>query len=368
MRIAQVVNSLEVGGLERLAVDLAVAQKTGGHEPHIFCVARRGALADEAEREGIPVTVLGKETGFSPRIVWRLSHELRKRKIDLVHTHNALTHHYGVLASGLAGVRVVVNTQHGVGGLQVDRKLDRIYRTTLPWTDSVVVVSEETRKYFVSSRGVPADKSRTIVNGIPLAKFQCHRAWPGQRYPRVVFGTVGRLAPAKDHATLIDAFAKVRTAIPCAEMHIAGDGPLRPDLERQIEHLGLNHCVYLRGQILDVARFLETLDVFVLSSVTEALPLVVLEAMAAGLPIVSTRVGGIPEVAPAGTVAIYCSCSDPQELTRALISVSNPIQLSSMSAAAFNYASHTVGLDRTWSQYEHLFSELLAHTSVKRTR
>lgn len=366
MRIAQIVGSLEIGGLERLAVDLAFEQKGAGHSPVIVCVAHRGPLADEAERKGISVLVLRKERGFSPRLVWALAVLLRRLKIDLVHTHNAPIHHYGAVAAHLAGIRAVVNTQHGIGSLTVDRKLGRIFRLTMPLTNSVVFVSDETRREFTSRRGIPETKASTIRNGIPLARFSEFRAQPGSRFPKVVFGTVGRLVPAKDHLVLLDAFAQVKVQLPAAELRIAGDGPLRGAIETRVHSLGLSDSVQLCGEILDVPCFLAGLDIFVLSSVTEALPIAILEAMAAGLPIVSTRVGGIAEVAPDKEVAQFCPASDPQGLTEALVYVADPGRMSCMGKAAAQHAT-TMGLQRTWQAYEQLFLRLLDSSQTKAT-
>jgi glycosyltransferase involved in cell wall biosynthesis len=364
MRIAQIVNSLEVGGLERLAVDLAFEQKASGHSPMIVCIARRGPLADEAERIGVPVFVLDKQPGFSPRTVWALCRLLRRFQVDIVHTHNALIHHYGALAARLSGIRPVVNTQHGIGSLKADRTLVRIFRLTMPLTSSVVFVSEETRFEYISRRGIPPRKTSTIRNGIPLSRFGEFHARPGSRHPKVVFGTVGRLVSAKDHLGLIDAFALVKLHLPAAELRIAGDGPLRQEIEARVRSLGLSEAVHLHGEILDVPRFLADLDVFVLSSVTEALPIAILEAMAVGLPIVSTKVGGIAEVAPGKEVAEYCSPSDPQGLAEALLYVANPDRMRSMGSLGAQHAT-TWGLRRTWQAYEDHFLRLLRRSHRK---
>jgi glycosyltransferase involved in cell wall biosynthesis len=367
MRIAQIVASLEIGGLERLTVDLAVEQKAAGHSPAIVCVARRGPLADEAERQGIPVFVMSKQRGFSPWTVWSLSRLLRRLDVDLVHTHNSLIHHYGAFAAYIAGIRTVVNTQHGIGSLQADRKLARIFRLTMSLTNSVVFVSEATRRLYVGGRGIPEWKTSTIRNGIPMSRFREFRARPGSRFPRLIFGTVGRMVPAKNHLGLIDAFAQVKLRLPAAELRIAGNGPLRQQIEARVQSLGLSESVHLYGEILDVPRFLADLDIFVLSSVSEALPLAILEAMAVGLPIVSTRVGGISEVAPEKTVAEYCPASDRQELAKALLSVANPDRMKSMGTLAGQHAEATFSLQGTWRAYEEHFVDLLTHSRGKRT-
>src|SRR5580704_11619851 len=115
MRIVHLVASLEIGGLERLVVDLAREQRQSGHEVSICCLYRRGPFAEDAEAAGIPVTCFNKTDGIHPGVFFRLSQKLRQSPPDVVHTHNTLVHHYGALAAKLAGVSVVINTRHGPG-------------------------------------------------------------------------------------------------------------------------------------------------------------------------------------------------------------------------------------------------------------
>lgn len=368
MRIVQVVQNLEIGGLERLAVDLAREQKRAGHAPSIYCVCQPGALAREAEAAGIPVVAFGKEPGFSPRTVWRMARCLRRERPDVVHTHNPVIHHYGVAAARLAGAPVVLNTLHGVGALLRDPRTARIFRATLPWTDAAVVVSESTRELCVRRLGMARDKTRVILNGIPTEKFAVERAQPGSQRPRIRFGTVGRLVPAKDHLTLVGAFARMLADIPQAELHILGDGPLRAPIEGRVTQLGMQSRVRLHGASQDVAGFLSKLDLFVLSSVTEGLPVAILEAMAAGLPIVSTRVGGVPEVAPEGSVAWFCPPREADALAAAMREAATSPALAAMGRAAFELARAGFGIREMWSQYQTLFHDLCLRNHARRLR
>ena len=264
----------------------------------------------------------------------------------------------GVAASRIAGIGTVVNTQHGPGSLTRDPRLEAIFRATLPFTSKVVVVSEETRRLLISQRGLPEQKSCTILNGIPLERFQRHRARPGARPLAPIFGTVGRLAEPKDHLTLVDAFALVHKTLPNARLRIAGDGPLRSALLARINSLALGTSIHLVGEILDVPEFLSALDVFVLSSVTEALPVAILEAMASGLPIVSTDVGGVSEVAPADRVALFCRPRDSTGLATNMLHIANPKIIRAMGAAAYSQADRTGGIERMRDEYWTLYHRL----------
>jgi glycosyltransferase involved in cell wall biosynthesis len=358
MRITQLVVNLEIGGLERLAIDLARQQQLSHHDPRIYCLFQAGPLADEAASLGIPVVTFDKPKGLSLRTIRRIARQLRQDRTQVLHTHNAVVHHYGVLAAKLARVPVIVNTQHGTGTLTADPKLARIFRRLLPWTDLVAMVSEGVRSNMVEHRGVPLRKTRVILNGVPLAKFENCQAAPGSRRPLIRFGAVGRLVAAKDHRTLLEAFSRVLTELPEAELHIAGDGPLRPDIEALIASLRLSNPVSLHGAVSDIGPFLSTLDVFVLSSVTEGLPISLLEAMAAGLPVVTTRVNGVIDTA-SPDFAEFCDPGQPEQLAQAMLRMARKPDLASIGDTA-RKAARAYGVEQTASHYEHIFEKLLA--------
>ncbi len=358
MRIAHLVENLEVGGLERLAVDLAHAQRMAGHSVSIFCLTRPGVLAVQAEALGIPVTALGKKGALSVSSVWKMARSLRKNKVEVLNTHNTQVHHYGVAAARLAGVAAVVCTRHGLNLHPYDARVEKIFKATLPWTKCIIAVSADAARFFETERKLPREKIEVILNGIPVEKFGARRASPGSLLPRIRFGTVARMAAAKDHATLIAALAQVIERFPQAEMHFLGDGPLRPALEKQVAELGIEKHVKMHGMGFDVADFLSTLDVFVLSSLTEGLPVSILEAMAAGLPIASTRVGGVPEVAPENRVAWYCPPGSPEALAEILMQAASAPDLAARGEESWRLAQ-AFSMSHMCDQYLALFRQLL---------
>jgi glycosyltransferase involved in cell wall biosynthesis len=379
MRIVQLVTNLDIGGLERLAVDLAREQKSAGHDARIYCLGHRGAFADQAESSGIPVTAFHKGPGMSPRTVWQIAGQLRIDKPDILHGHNHLVHHYAVSAARLAGTPVVVNTRHG-GEVQIlektdgsgfyrtdescDKKADFIFRAALPWTDKIVFISEATRRFFVENRGIPVTRTHVILNGAPLEPFLARTASPGSRRPVFRFGTAGRMVPAKDHLLMVEAFAIVLRELPNAELHFAGNGPLKDRLAARISDLKLEDKVTLHGPLFDMPAYLSGLDAFVLSSLIEGLPIVILEAMAAGLPIVSTRVAGVPEAAIEGDIARYAPISDPDALASAMIATANDPDAAGMGARGRALAQTRFAIGKTWKEYENLFASLLLGVSA----
>jgi glycosyltransferase involved in cell wall biosynthesis len=369
MKIIQFVNSLDMGGIERLAVELAVRQKAAGHEPTIYCLTHRGDFAEEAEASGIRVVAFEKPPGPSLAILFAIFKSLRMDRPDVLHTHNHLVHHYGVVAGRLARVSTIVNTRHGAL-VQIERhgpklvattkspdeKADLIYRASLPWTDAVVLISEATRAFYVRHRGIPAAKTRVILNGAPLDRFLSRPASPGGAQPRIRFGTASRMVADKDHFTLLDAFAQVAESLQNVELHIAGDGPLSSSIRSYVSELKLCDKVIFHGAIGDMDGYLQGLDIFVLSSVNEGLPIAVLEAMAAGLPIVSTRAGGIQEAAIEGLNALFADCGDARGLARAMLQMAQQSNLREIGAHGRELVAKRFQIEHTWVEYERLFN------------
>jgi glycosyltransferase involved in cell wall biosynthesis len=371
MRIVQLVNNLDMGGLERLAVDLAYCQLAEGHQPTIYCLTHPGRIADEAAGRGVCVRSFGKPAGPHFTTVRQMAKQLRHDQPDVLHTHNHLVHHYGVLAARLAGVPVIVNTRHRAEfvlaatseGWQMttesrSKMADWVYRATLPWTGCVVMISEATRQFFIRYRGIPEAKTGVILNGAHLERFLDVPAHPGSALPRVRFGIAARLVGEKDHFTLLRAFAIVAAAVPGAELQIAGDGFLHDRLIDLTKELNLTDRVTFLGPIAHAAEFLSHLDVFVLSSLNEGLPLTVLEAMAAGLPIVSTRAGGVAEAVREGQNAYLADTGDADGLAQAMIRMAHSPNLAQMGALGRKIVQDHFRIEATWHEYYKLFLSL----------
>jgi glycosyltransferase involved in cell wall biosynthesis len=371
MKIVQFVNNLDMGGLEKLAIELAYQQKATGHEPIIYCLTHRGYFADEAEAAGIRIVAFKKPPGPSPTTFRKILATLKADAPDILHTHNHLVHHYGVAAGRLAGVPAIVNTRHDAGQqitgqgeklilttTSPDKKADLIYRVTLPWTDAFVMISESTRQFFIRHRGLPANRTHVILNGAPLARFIGNPATPGAQRPKIRFGTASRMVAEKDHFTLVRAFAEVARVIPDAELHVAGDGPLDSRIRSLISTLDLNQRVILHGAVRDVPSYLRRLDIFVMASLSEGLPMIILEAMAAGLPIVSTRAGGIPEAAVDGLNAKFAEPGDAGGLAKQMMAMAACQNLAEIGAHGRTVVTKRFQIDRTWLDYEKLFEQV----------
>jgi len=297
--IVHVLSSYGVGGQERVALDLAIGQKSRGHEVSVISLAPGpdGAMATEFAAAGIATGRVEKREGLDFTLVPRLARELHERRSHIVHTHNPQALIYGAPAARLARA-VVVHTKHGMNPGGRGQRLLR--RAAAQLTHAFVAVSDTTAQQALLQRDTAPIKLHTIPNRIRLDRY--HPDAEARAAARVelglgdawVVGTVGRLDASKNQAMLVRAMAPILSSR--VRLVIIGEGDARPEVEAAVETLAEPRWVVLTGRRMDVPKLVHAFDVFALSSTTEGLPLVVPEAMAAGLPIVTTAVGGLPSV------------------------------------------------------------------------
>jgi glycosyltransferase involved in cell wall biosynthesis len=297
--IVHVLSSYGVGGQERVALDLAIGQKARGHDVSVLSLAPPpdGAMADEFAAAGIPVGRVVKRDGLDATLVPRLASALLDRHADVVHTHNPLPLIYGAPAARLAGA-AAIHTKHGINPGSLGSRWLR--RAAAGFVHEFVAVSATTAEQARVQHDTTPDKLHTIPNGIRLERYApdpearaAARVELGVGDAWVV-GTVGRLDPIKNQAMLVRAMAPILSSQ--VRLVIIGEGEARPEIEAAIAALPEPRWVVMAGRRMDVPRLIHAFDVFALSSSSEGLPLVVPEAMAAALPIVTTGVGGLPDV------------------------------------------------------------------------
>lgn len=291
MRVLHVITGLEAGGAEQW---LRLLLRHSAAEADVVALTNAGVLADAIAGDGVRVTDLGmrgnRDLGAIPRLVGHI----RRGHYDLVHTHLYRAQVYGSLAARLAGVRVVVSTEHSLNDKLIEgRPTDRpgvrgLYLAAARLTTRVVGVSEPVARRLVAW-GVPAAKVTVVPVGIETSAFAFDadarrdvRAELGLPGDTIVVGGVGRLVEPKRFDILLRALAP----LPGTSVLLVGDGPARPQLAALADELGMAQRVRFAGQRLDVARLLSAMDLFASPSPEETFGVALLEAMAAGLPVV----------------------------------------------------------------------------------
>jgi glycosyltransferase involved in cell wall biosynthesis len=305
-----------------------LARRLRGDYRFVFaCLDELGSLGEELRREGFPVCVLGRRPGVDWRCSWRLAQWLRREKVDLLHAHQYAPFFYGLVARLLSPRPAVLFTEHGRAHPDYPRRKRIVMnRLLLQRRDRVVAVGEAVRQALLRNEGLPPGRVRVIFNGIDLAPFRANgadrpavRRELGASADDLVVLQVARLHDLKDHPTAVRALAAAARRRPDIRLVLVGEGAERTAIESLVRAEGLGDRVRLLGLRTDVARLLGGADVVLLTSISEGIPLTLIEAMAAGLPVVSTRVGGVPEVVDDGRTGLLAPPGDPAALAEHLV-------------------------------------------------
>lgn len=362
MRIAQLVPQFAVGGGERVAMQLLCELKRRGHVVLGIALGSRSEseMTRRLDQAGIQVEYLAKHKGFEPKLVAMIFQMLRKFNPDVVHSHNHVLPYLLPYAARHRGR--IVHTVHSMADYDATGANRVINALAFRLGVVPVAIADEVR---ASIRRVYGMNAPIVKNGIPVDQYRKAassrsewRSANGVREADLLFVAIGALWPVKNHAKLIAAFRQVADRVPSAKCFIAGSGPLREQLTRQIHQINLSAKVKLLGERDDVPDVLSACDVAVLPSHCEGSPLSLMEAMAAGKPVIATAVGGVPEMV-SGETARLIARDNVNALADAMIELAGNVELRQrMGAAGAHRAAANFGLDRMTAGYEALYSEL----------
>jgi len=361
MRAMQVIYCLGVGGSESVARDIAL-NMTGNVVHGVAALEADGPLRQTLAAAGVSSWVINRQPDERVGPMLRLWKAMREFKPDVVHTHHLYELFYAWPGALLTGARLV-HTEHEYYSL-MSAKACFLLRQLARFCQAVTGVNEETSAFLREEVGIPAGKVHTVVNGIDLERYaaSCRRRQElGLADSNFVVAIVARLEPVKDHAMLVQAFRLVVDKLPQAKLLIIGDGSERQNLERLADELGLGGHIRFLGCRSDVADFLACVDVVALSSKAEGLPLCILEAMAAGKPVVATEVGGIPTVVRPGETGLLVPAGDHQAMATALLAIRNDAGTSSrMGERGRRLVAERYDLKKTIEAYVSLYKASVA--------
>ena len=315
MKIAHVVDSMEMGGAETIVLQMCRLQREQGHEPRVYAIAKLGVLGEQMLGEGFSVEAnLGTHW---PDAATRFLSIFRDARPDAVHLHNPTPTFYAGMSARMAGVPCVISTRHSLVAPPHRMIAELKYAVAVRFCDWVVGICDATVNNLRALRTVPAGKLVRVYNGTaPVARGTDARM-AGQRMFTLVY--VGRLAPVKNHALLLTAFRIALARVPELQLWMVGDGSERQSLEKKADELGIADHVTFWGQQLDVAPFFSGADVFIMSSYSEGLPMSLLQALSTGLPAIVTDAGGMAEVMRMADAGFVVSTSDPSGMAEAII-------------------------------------------------
>ncbi len=292
-------------------------------ESTIISFAPLRPLTNRVDRSRTQLISLNKKGGNNPLLIYKICLILQENGVDIVQTHNWGTALEGILGAKLARVPGVVHAERGT----VEDKKFNILLQRFLWgfADKVLSVSEAHRKKVTNIIRFPHEQIKAIVNGVDTERFfpnpeikERMRKTLGLKKKSICIGTVGSLRLVKNQSLLINACSMILDHFEHVEVLIVGEGPLEPKLIQEVQTLGLSEKIHFAGAQPNIPEILNALDVFVLPSLSEGMPNVVLEAMACGLPVIATAVGGTPEVVEDGKSGILIASEDELHLVQAL--------------------------------------------------
>lgn len=330
LKVLHLISSTGFFGAENVVVTLALEQARLGLDARVG-VFRNSSnpyteVAEAAEREGVKSVVFDCSGKFDAGAVMRIRAYIKEEGIGLVHSHGYKSNFYALLAAKLAGVKAAATCHNWtktsgkmIGYMFLDRFLLRRF-------DIVSAVSEQLRSEVLKS-GVPAGKVKYIPNGIDTVKFAPTgargkvRSGLGIQEDAAVIGSLGRMSVEKGYGELIEALPSILEEVPGAVLLLAGEGPDRPQFEAAAAAAGVSGKVIFAGMSKDASGLLEAMDVFILPSRNEGMPLALLEAMAAGKPVIATGIGAIPAVITSGSNGILIAGQHPGDIAGAVKSL-----------------------------------------------
>ena len=365
-RLAYVVNNLNPGGTERLVVEMARAF-TCDHDVAVFCLDEPGSWADSLRREGVPVHGLWRQPGLDLSVAMRLASLFRAAGVDIVHAHQCSAWFYAALSRLLHPAPRLVLEEHGRFFPEPDKPFRRLVNRLLiaRLTHRFIAVSRDVRSRLARYEGLDASRIEVVYNGVaetpPLdpAERERLRAQFGFGPGDFVVGTVGRFDPVKNLPMLVSSIAAAAPEVPAIRGLLVGDGPAWLEIRRQVDEAGLADRIRLSGHREDARALVQCLDLFVLASFSEGTSMALLEAMAAGVAVAVTDVGGNPEIVSDGATGWVIPSGDGAALAEVMRrAATDPAQRRRLAEAGRQRYLQQFSLEAMLEAYRRIYAQL----------
>jgi len=378
MRILQLISSFGFFGAERVVLELSKESSLVGLKLYVGVFRNRQnphtEVADRAEGLGLKAQVFPCNGRFDLRTVLQIRKFIKGKSIDLFHCHGYKANFYALMA-GLFTELPLVSTCHNWIGTGFKMKFyERLDKVILHRFDRVIAVSSEIKKKLLDSR-IPKSKASVINNGIDLSRFRDIQNVDIKEEFKIdsrckVVGTIGRLTKEKGHIYLLHAAKEVLRRFPNTIFLIVGDGTLKEQLKDQTKAIGLEDKVVFAGFRRDIPEILSSMDVFVLPSLIEGLPMVLLEVMAARKPVIATEVGEIPKILEQGKLGVLVQPKDVRGLAEAIISVleANNAKINKITQNAYNKVRRDYSSKKMAERYLEVYQEILQNKKIVNRR
>ena len=354
-----------VGGAEEMVLNL-VRRLPDRYEPAVVCIHSAGPIGDEIRKTGVSFSVLGLEPGMArPFDVLKLRDFLHRVQPAIVHTFLLTGSLYGRFAAMMAGVPIVIGTEVNI---YENKRAShaRFEKWLMRGTDAVIASAKSVKDFYVGQVGADPAKVEVIYNAVDWSQLETTmtrdelRAAIGVPGDAMAAGIIARLTEQKAHRVLFEAMAQ-HASLQQLHLVVVGDGELRESLKQRVAMLGLQHRVHFVGPRRDLGNILNAVDLFTMPSLWEGLPLSLVLAMGAGLPVVTTRVAGIPEVVQHEVSGLLVSPGKSDELAHALARVVEDATLRrSLGEQARAFVTPRFGVEKYVDAITGLYDRLLA--------
>ena len=378
--VAHIIYALGTGGLENGLINIINRTPPDRYRHVIICLTNADDFANRITLPGVQVIQLHKPAGQNFRVFWDLWKTLRTLRPDVVHTRNLASLEMQLVTLLMPGIKRV----HGEHGRDIhdldgtNKKYNLLRKAMQPFVHRYIAVSRDLLQWLKSTVAIPEKKLCQIYNGVDAAKFSPRqgRALVGDLAPpgllpenAVVVGTVGRLAEVKNQQLLIEAVGYLYTKRPILRgtlrLVLVGDGPLKPQLVERVKQLGLSDVVWFSGDRNDVPALMQLMDIFILPSLAEGISNTLLEAMASGLPVIATSVGGNVELIEEGVNGRLVPVNNVVAMADALAElVDDPTLRQSMGEKGLALVRTTFNWEKTVADYLAVYDTLLGVDSA----
>lgn len=324
INVLHLVEDLKIGGLERVIATIATGLDTSKFSIKVWCMVKGGEIFEELKGRGIDVEILDMRSHRDVLFFLRLYKKIRKENIHLLHTHGCTATTLGRLAGIFAKTPVILSHMHSTYWTYTPRQL-LIEKVLSLFTDKIVCCSQAVAGFAINMEKVKSNKLAVIYNGIDIKKYENHTPNDFSKKNEFSIGCIASLSPHKGHRYLLEASKYVVDEIPDGvKFVLVGEGVLKKELEEYADMLGIRSHIEFKEPVLEIAPLLSSFDLVVLpSSEREGLGLAIIEAMAAGKPVIGTSIGGLPEVIEDGENGLLVPPRDASSLSKAILHIVN---------------------------------------------
>jgi glycosyltransferase involved in cell wall biosynthesis len=366
--LVYVVHSLHPGGAERLVLEMSLAF-AAEYAVHVICLDTPGTWTRDVRAAGIPVHCLWRQAGFDTAAVVKLAHHFRRTRADIVHAHQCTPWFYAALARLLCPRPRLLLEEHGRFFPEVRSVKRQLVNRLLirRLTHRFIAVSEDIRRRLHRYEGLDLEQVEVLYNGVVAEPPLCEadraalRLELGLRPDDFVVGTVGRFDSIKNLPMLVASLECACRGVPEVRGLLVGDGPQFAEVRTLLERSGLAERVRTPGFRADARKLIQCMDLFVLCSFSEGTSMALLEAMAAGVPVAVTRVGGNPEIVLDGQTGWVIESESAGALTAVIMeSAASPGLRRRLAAAARSRCSENFAFNRMIAGYRTRYRELLS--------